>query len=407
MLSLPSSGWGRALVLAAMLHSSVVLADDAVATLSVDDAVSHALSRHPSLRSAEATLRTAQGARGDAAFLNKNPTVSAWASTDLERANLQLLQPVSLTAQGAFTRSASSHRVDSATASLERTEREVAASTRLAYVQAAVATKQVEVAEEGAALAERLAFAVTRKHEEGEASLLDLRLARLAQVQASVRLAEARKAQSSALRVLASWTLEALTPGTVLTEALTAAPEATSAPQERADLTAARQRLLAAEQQLKVQQAATLPAVSIGANVSIEDGQTWVGPSVSATLPVFNRNQTGRGAAAAQISVAESQVASLEAVIATEQSTAAHRVRETDALLEATSPATTNDAHLALKSIEAGVLAGELDLPTALLLQSQVLDGEMAILQLGGLVATARIDLLLASDDNALLGAAR
>ena len=407
MLTLPSLGWGRALVLAAMLHSSVVLADDAVATLSVDDAVSFALSRHPILRSAEASLRTAEGARGDAALFTQNPTLSGWTSTDLERANLQLLQPISLTGQGAFSRSVASHQIDSATATLQRTEREVAAATRQSYVEAAVTTGQVRVAEEGVALAERLAFAVTRKHQAGEASLLELRLARLTQVQASVRLAEARQSQSNALRDLASWTLEPLSARTALGGALTAAPDATDSVTERADLFAARERLFAAEQQLKQQRAATLPAVSVGANLNIEDGQTWIGPSVSATLPVFNRNQTGRATAAAQIHVAESQVASLEAVVATEQLTAAQRVAETDALLAAINPGTENDAHLALKSIEAGVLAGELDLPTALLLQSQVLDGEMAILELGGLVATARIDLLLASDDDALLGGAR
>ena len=64
------------------------------------------------------------------------------------------------------------------------------------------------------------------------------------------------------------------------------------------------------------------------------------------------------------------------------------------------------EARAALASIESGVLAGEIDLPTAVLLQTQVLQGEAAVVTLRGLVADARLDELLALDDDVLLGGA-
>ena len=64
-------------------------------------------------------------------------------------------------------------------------------------------------------------------------------------------------------------------------------------------------------------------------------------------------------------------------------------------------------ARAALGSVEAGYLAGEIDLTSTVLLQTQILDGEVAVVQLEGHVARARLDLLLASEDPALLGGVR
>ena len=59
-----------------------------------------------------------------------------------------------------------------------------------------------------------------------------------------------------------------------------------------------------------------------------------------------------------------------------------------------------------MASVEAGVLAGEIDLSSAVLLQSQILDGEAAVVRLRGLLADAALDRMLAMDDAALLGGA-
>ena len=63
-----------------------------------------------------------------------------------------------------------------------------------------------------------------------------------------------------------------------------------------------------------------------------------------------------------------------------------------------------DDARAALASISLGFEGGELDLPTALLLQRQVLLSESAAIRARGQVAGARVDYALASEDPSLLG---
>ena len=105
--------------------------------------------------------------------------------------------------------------------------------------------------------------------------------------------------------------------------------------------------------------------------------------------------------------MAQSELEVVVATAETEQQTARKRVSEAESLTEVLGDDLLVEARAALSSVEAGVLAGEIDLSTAVLLQAQILDGETAIVNLRGLVASARIDLLLATDDNALLGGAQ
>ena len=133
-----------------------------------------------------------------------------------------------------------------------------------------------------------------------------------------------------------------------------------------------------------------------------EDGETFAGPTLQLTLPVFDRNQAARSEAAADRAVAQGSTTALAARIASEQHNAADRTRAADALEALLEADPTADAQAALDSLEAGYAAGELDLPQTLLLQRQVLDGQAAIVHLQAAIARARIDLLLATDDPSL-----
>jgi hypothetical protein len=103
--------------------------------------------------------------------------------------------------------------------------------------------------------------------------------------------------------------------------------------------------------------------------------------------------------------VAEGNLQQVRARAQTERTTADQRVSEAVETTERVQ-ADIEEARAALASIEAGVLAGQIDLSTAVLLQTQVLDGEAAVVRLRGLLADARIDQMLANDDDALLGGA-
>ncbi|MFT4624256.1 MAG: outer membrane protein TolC [Myxococcota bacterium] len=401
------SGWGRLAAFALLFQAQLAWAGDDAASLSADAAVALALAAHPEVRQADASLQIAKADRSGAALFLGNPSVSAWATPDLERSSLTATQPISLTGEGWHARSAARHAVGAAEESLARTRRRVAAETRRAWLEVSVATGRVQVAEEGAELAKRLLYGVSRKTEEGEASQLELRLARLSQVQAAVRVMEAQRDQASALVVLTGWTLSPTDALSVTADPLGAAPPASAnLPDERADVSAARRALAAAEADLSRERAASLPPLSVGVGVTVEDGATYIGPSVGIRVPLFDRNQSGRAAARGQTAVAESQLDALIALAATEKRTAEARVSEADSLTEVLGDDLQVDARAALASVEAGVLAGEIDLATAVLLQAQILAGETAIVNLRGLVASARIDLLLATDDDALLGGA-
>jgi outer membrane protein TolC len=394
MLSPTRMGWGLALVLLVSVPSWAE-SGEPVVPLVPDDAVASALSSNPDVLAAEAALLLAEGELSQA--LGANPSLSGSVLVE-GPAELQLSQPVSPTGAGVHARRAASARVDSAEATLHRTRLEVAHGVRTAYTEAVVATRVAEVADEGLALATRLHAAVVRLHEEGEASTLDLNLARLAQAQAAARLLDAREGEADALVSLAE-------ARSLLLDLDLVAPTP-SHTVERSDVLAAQSALLAAERELAAQRAASVPPLEVGVVAESQDGTTLVGPSLTVELPLLNRNQSGRAGALGELQVAQSRLAETQAVATTEVTTATQRDELATTALLAVGQDPMEDARAALSSVEAGYLAGEIDLTSAVLLQAQILDGEVAIVQLEGHVATARLDVLLATEDPALLGGA-
>jgi outer membrane protein TolC len=399
-------GWGGVAAAAVLLHASVAWADsNDVTALSPDQAVALALAAHPTLRTAENARSSARAARSASSPFLANPTAETWLTPDASRGELSIGQPVSLSGEGWHARSAARSSIVASEATLSRTRREVAATVRLAYIDAAVAIGVVDVAQEGLELAARLSFAVTRKHEEGEASTLDLRLARLTEVQAAARLLEARRDESHALRQLSAWVLTPVTAEAVAIDPMAAAPAIDADPSgTRADVAAAEAELMSAQAGLRRARAAVLPPITVGVGAEFEGGSTFIGPSIGLTLPLFDRNQIGRARAAGAVHTAEGRLEATKARAQTERHTSSVRATEADAAAASVASADQDEARAALASIEAGVLAGEIDLSTAILLQTQVLDGEAAIVTLRGLVAEARVDRQLALDQDALLG---
>ncbi|MCO4748139.1 MAG: TolC family protein [Proteobacteria bacterium] len=402
--------WGRAVFGAILLSATSAWAGDPTATdLTPDRAVSLALTAHVEVRAAEAVLMAAEADRSASLLLLRNPKVQAWATLDGSRAELSATQPLSLTGEGWHARGVARSSVRSAEAALERARRVTAADVRLSYIDAVVAIEQARVAQEGTELAGRLRYAVGRKLEQGEASALDLRLARLAEAQAVTRLLEAREAEAEALQELAELLAIPVDAADLLLDPGAAAPAVTSSsnPDDRSDVVAAEHALRAARAELARQRAAVLPPVGVGVGVMVEDGATFIGPSVGVTIPLFDRNQRGTKAAKGDHLVAESQLSAVRARAETEQRTGGDRAAEAERLAEVVGSDALEEAAAALVSVERGVLTGEIDVTTAVLLQAQILDGEAAIVSLRGLVADARIDLLLALDDDALLGGGR
>ncbi len=369
--------------------------------LSPDAAADAAALLHPAVLAAERSLLRVQGQAADTAVLVRNPTVSGGLSLDGTRTGVSAVQPLSFTGEGAAARAAADAQVSATELRLKRARLAAAAEARVAYVNAIVRSGQVEIAHKNVELAGRLREAVERQHSAGGASLLDVRLARLAQVQAGARLLQARESEVQSLRTLATLVGQPVAADALAGDPQSAAPEPADGVPDvpRSDVQAARALLNAAEAELARQRRGSLPPIGVGASMEVEHGHTFIGPTVSIALPVFNRNLAGRGDASGQVREAEGAERAVRARAVTERGTALRRVNEAHVLEAGMPDDPLSEATAALKSIEAGYLSGELDLPTTVLLQREVLAGEAAALALSGGVARARIDVLLATDD--------
>jgi len=411
MFPFPYRGGGCVVLLAVAITPGLARAgdvdSDAAAPLSPEAAVAAALDVHPDIQQAQAALARATGVRAASSLLLANPELAAGSTLDAARASIELTQDLSLTGAGWHQRAASIAAIDAAEQALRRARLVAAADTRRTYIEATVATGRASVAAEGVELAARLSQAVQQQFEAGEASSLDVRLARLAEVQTAATLLAERQAEAEALQELAERVGRPVAAEALVVDPLAVAPvpvggEAVT----RSDLIAAEERLRGADAELRLQRASSLAPVSIGIFADVEDGQTYIGPSLALELPLFQRNQAGRAGALAQVQVAEAQLSSLSARARTEVLTATRRQAEAAALAEALIDDPITEARASLASIEAAWLAGEIDLPRTVLLQAQVLEGQAAAIELLGLVGAARIDLLLANEDPALIGGA-
>lgn len=369
-------------------------------------AVAAATQIHPAVVAAEVDLERARGAAAQVQLLLRNPQVSAATSIDGRRASGSVSQPISLTGEGIAARRSAAVEVEVAQLRLSRSRLEAAAACRQAYIEAVVRARQVDIAVEGRHLATRLRDAVALQLDVGEASTLDLRLAELAVVQASARLLEARRAEANALRSLSALAGVPVEGASLVSDPRLAAPLSISPPTpstSRSDLRAQQGTVALAAAERVRQRASILAPVGLGVALNLEDGERFVGPTVQATLPLFDRNQGDRWSAAAAHSRAVSLEHSLQAQILTEQTTAWRRVAEAQELEGQGLRDPLEQARAALVSISKGYRAGEIDLPSAILLQKEVLVGESAALTLLGGIAEARVDLLLAHDDPNLL----
>jgi len=377
------------------------------APLSPDEAVVAALNLHPDVQLADAERLAAEGARTQSSVFLYNPTVMGRISVDGRRGMAMLSQPLSISGEGWHARAEARNEVEAASANLTRAQLIAAADVRRAYVRAAVASAQVRVAQQGVELSSRLRRGVDRQGEEGEISALSVSLGRMAEVQTATRMMAAQEVEADALQELAALIGRDVRAEDLVLDILALAPSPGEAPQERSDVIAARRHLEAAKANHRRRKAAGMPAVSIGAFISAEDGELFAGPTLGLTLPIWQQGQVNTFEAKGQAAIAEAHLKALEARAAAEVRTAGERLAQSEALQAALIADPVDEARRALASIESGYIAGEIDLASTVLLQDEVQRGESAALELLGQVAYARLDFLLATDDPALLGGAQ
>jgi outer membrane protein, heavy metal efflux system len=296
--------------------------------LTRERAVAIALERNPELSALAADARAAQARlSGAELLLQSNPELSGGAgprrrggerTTDVE---VGVSQRVEIFGQrGARIDVASAER-DASDARVAARRVGLAADVRASFARVLAADRLVALAREDVAVARDAVRAVERRFELGGTTQLEVNAARAEAGRAARALAVAfRRAlfARSELRTLLG--IEPAAPLELEGE-LSRASSATSLDGEalvsralatRTDLVAARRELAAAEGEVRFASREALPAPVIGARYSREEGADIVLGTLSFDLPVFNRNQAGRGVASARVARAQTEVAAGE-----------------------------------------------------------------------------------------------
>lgn len=300
--------------------------------LTSERAVELALERSPELAAVTADAAVARARlSGAEALFQGNPEVSAGAgprrngssrSTDLE---VSIAQRVEVFGQrGARIEAALAER-DAAMQRVAARRVALAAEVRSAFARVLAADRLVALAREDVAVARDAVRAAERRFELGGSTQLEVNAARAEGGRAARAVATAtRRAAAARSELRVPLAMDAATPleldgdlprptgarPLVDVEAL-----ARKALVGRADLAAARRELAAAEAELTVAARESLPSPAVGARYSREEGADILLGTLTFELPVFNRNQAGRGVASARVVRARTELAALERLV--------------------------------------------------------------------------------------------
>ena len=393
-------------LLLALLLPSARASQQSGTPLTADAAVSTALERAPEVARAAGLVEAAAGARRGACGLREDPTLAASAALVGEAWSLSLSQPLSLSGEGLAACEAARHALEAAEARAARARLEVAARARRVWADAVAAERQALLAEEGLVVAGRVETAARQRAAVGEASLLELRLARLRVEEARTAWMVATVAEGERLGELAA--LLGTAPGALVLpeDPLAGLPlgRVGAGEPRRSDVVAAEADLAAARAEGSRQRAATLPPVSLGAFVEEEGPELRAGPTLSVRLPVWSGNVDGRAAARAAEEVAAAELAATRAQASAERGAAAAVSRSLEAALRDQPADLPGEARAALESVALGYDRGELDLLSVAWLQERILAGHGAWIEGRRVAAGAGIARLLAEEDPVLLG---
>ncbi len=373
--------------------------------LTADDAVARALPLSSVLAEAHADSTRALGQVRASCGLRQDPTLRARTAAVGELWALSLSQPVSVTGEGMAACTSARRSLEATEARALRAELEVAAQTRRLWVDAVVSEGHEVLATRSLEVAQGIEDAALQRQTVGESSLLDLRLARLQVEQARTAWMMAAVDAGEARARLSAQVGEELLGFTLPADPLGGVPQpAPPATRSRSDLAAARAEVDAAEAGLSSARAGTLAPVQVGAFAEQEGDEFRAGPMVSLSLPLWRGNADGRADALARLAEAEVTREEVERRADAQRGAS----RRTSGLLEEALRDQAEDlpaeASAALDSVALGYERGELDLLSAGLFQTEILEGHRAWLESRRVVAGARIDLMLADEDPRLVG---
>lgn len=373
--------------------------------LSADDVVRSALSRHPDAVASASAVPAAEARHREFGTFLENPEASVGVAVAGGLVQGTLNQPISVTGEGWHARSAASAGVDAAEGDARRTDLRVAAEARAAYAWAVTTRERWQLADEAMRQSTRLREAVEAREAVGEARPLDVRLARMAEAEATELAIRARRDHADALTALARYAPDAIT-ADLADDPLAVLPTIAST-SERSDVAAAEARVRAAEAVLRRERAATMPHVGVGVFFQKDEAHGDpgdIGPQLTVGIPLWTRNQGDIGTARADLEVARAELESVRSRARAEQLVLPDVGTYADEALGRLGDF-EQDAREALTSIELSWTTGEIDVSEAVLLRREVLDGWVAGLDARQSTVEARLEVLLATEDPHLIPA--
>lgn len=328
--------------LAAVLLASPI-AISAQETLSENIAIQRALLRE-GIAARDDAERAGSAAEIDAIGPLENPSaeVSYETAGGETEWHLGVVQPLGLNGSRGALRNAARAEADAINADIARRRQLLVAEVRGAYVRCAAASAERDIWQRYVAQLTEAERVSSARAEAGDTAVYDVRRVRVEQRAAEAQLARAKGESGAGCASLAALTGTELP--TVEISAITALQSASTV-ENRPDLVAQEQRVLAATQRVSAAQRARLPQIAIGAGVKrVDDGiDTAYGPTVSLgiSLPVWNgggaavrREQARKASLEAELLIArrraeaEQQSTALRAAAAREAAVAAAGARD-------------------------------------------------------------------------------
>lgn len=395
---------GRAAIVAAFAVLHPFAATAAERTLTLEEALSLARERGPSLLAARKAVDEARGQlAGATPLFSSNPYVQASAgprtspdqtTTDVTFA---LAQTIELGGKRGARVAAAEAAIARSSSEAERAEQILTSEVARAFLSALQAGEERKLFAAATGSAAELASAAERRYQAGDIGIIDFNLAAVAHASAQADEAEAA-AHELTLRAELQKLLgaeETLTPsGSLLPNFTSTLAELRAASEKRPDLSALRAAIAQAEAETESGSAARFPDVTVGAQYDREGSEDVFTGTLTVPFPLFDRGQaqTGTGRARAERLRIELDAAQRTLALTVESAFKAYEARKAgaDKLKAVLHRLDENDA-LTAKAYA----AGELNLQRLLFARQQAREARVAYLNHSLAAALAAVDLRL------------
>jgi len=361
--------------------------------LDLDTARRIALEQSPRIHAARALLDGARGDRRQAGVYPYNPDLELKTSSLIEPGDVGsfegvLTQELEWAGQWGLRKAAADHGVAAAQGTALDMVRATVYEIDVSYFRAVFAARRLEVTRLGSELSGGFLQAVQIQAREGEASPMEVNVA---QIEAG----RARAAERSAVRVAALAKLEltrvlGLQPGRPVRLVDDAATSFTTdsfdldslvvvAIASRPDLKAAEAAVARANASRRLAAREAIPNLRVSAVTErggLSEDVNW-GLRFGLPLPLWNRNQGLSDFGRAEEARAEAEREAVELLVRTEVASSLETYRSAHEELAVFEAQVLNPARSNRGLLQTAYVAGRMDLPTALLLRSQLLEAEL------------------------------